>query len=167
LCFSVVLNARAIGVCSITNEMENEIPIFEWFAQYWMNDDKFWLWLLSFFLAFSGTKRSKIRLTEDQIFNVFYMLNREIISFVKFLKQFIHFCNFTNEDTENFKYPMIMTCYKRTENTGSALSQGVDPITIHQRVSRPYPAWSKIFGHSFLSRVSSVTDFHQSRFSRM
>jgi hypothetical protein len=43
-----------------------------------------------------------------------------------------------------------------------ASSYGVDPIPIHQRVSVPYPVWTRISGQSSISRVSSVTDVHQS-----
>jgi hypothetical protein len=45
-----------------------------------------------------------------------------------------------------------------------ASSHDADPILIHQRVTGPYPAWSSISGHSSITRVSSVTDLHQSRF---
>jgi hypothetical protein len=47
--------------------------------------------------------------------------------------------------------------------TEGALNHDADSVLIHQRVSGPYPAWSRISGHSSIPRVSSVTDFHQSR----
>jgi hypothetical protein len=46
-----------------------------------------------------------------------------------------------------------------------ALSHGIDPIPIHQKVSEPYHSWRRISGHFSISLASSVADSHQSRVS--
>jgi hypothetical protein len=43
------------------------------------------------------------------------------------------------------------------------LSHRADPIPIHQRVSWPYATRIRISGHSYIPRVSRVTDLHRSR----
>jgi hypothetical protein len=45
-----------------------------------------------------------------------------------------------------------------------AVNHGADPILIHQRVSGPYPAWSRVSERSSIPSVWIVTNFHQSRF---
>jgi hypothetical protein len=47
--------------------------------------------------------------------------------------------------------------------TRDALSHGAGPISIHERVGGPYPAWTRISGYSSISRQSSATNFHQLR----
>jgi hypothetical protein len=70
----------------------------------------------SFSPLFQGQNDRKFRSTDEQTFNVLWMLNREIISFVKVLNGLIQICNRTNEDADNCECLMIMTRDRMTKN---------------------------------------------------